>query len=191
MNFRLIKSERLYNGKVFNLIVDQIEYPTGNRAIREVAEHPGGAVIVAMFPDERIILIKQYRYPLDKFLYELPAGKLNPNEDPLACASRELAEETGYHAQRWKKLTAIYTSPGFCTEQLHIFLATDLSPAHGGQTLEEGEQTLKVEVVPLSAAIEMIERGEIVDGKTICGILMAERMVNKDRLRHADGSTTT
>lgn len=179
MDFKLIKSERLYNGKVFNLVVDQIEYPTGNRAIREVAEHPGGAVVLAVFPDDRIILVKQYRYPLDKFLFELPAGKLNPNEDPMVCASRELTEETGYKAQRWKKLTAIYTSPGFCTEQLHIFLATDLSPAHGGQTLEEGEQSLKVEVIPLSSAIEMIERGEIVDGKTICGILMAERMMKK------------
>lgn len=177
MDFKVVKQERLYNGKVFNLIVDQIEYASGNRAIREVAEHPGGAVVLAMFPDERIILVKQFRYPLRKFLYELPAGKLSPNEDPAICAARELAEETGYRAALVKRLAAIYTSPGFCTEQLHIFLATNLSRTSEGQNLEEGEQSLTVEIVPLSRAIEMVEREEIVDGKTICGILLGERFL--------------
>ncbi len=179
MDFKLIKSERLYNGKVFNLVVDQIEYPTGSRAIREVAEHPGGAVVLAAFPDRKIILVKQYRYPLGKFLYELPAGKLGPNEDPQACARRELVEETGYTADTWKQLTAIYTSPGFCTEQLHIFLATELSLAGAGQSLEEGEQSLTVEIVPLPRAVEMIERGEITDSKTISGILLGERVLEQ------------
>jgi len=177
MDFKVVKKERLYNGKVFNLVVDQIEYASGNRAIREVAEHPGGAVVLAMFPDERIILVKQFRYPLGKFLYELPAGKLSPNEDPAICAARELAEETGYKAEHMKRLTAMYTSPGFCTEQLHIFLATTLSRTREGQNLEEGEQSLTVEIVSLSKAIEMIEREEIVDGKTICGIFLGERAV--------------
>jgi ADP-ribose pyrophosphatase len=180
MDFRVVEKKRLYKGKVFNLIVDQIEYPNGRRATREVAEHPGGAVVLAMFPDERIILVRQFRHPLGDFLYELPAGKLDPNEDPAICAARELEEETGYKAKNWKKLTAIYTSPGFCTERLHIFLATDLSRSVAGQRLEEGEQSLTVEVVPLSEAIEMIEREEIVDGKTICGILIAERLLRSD-----------
>jgi ADP-ribose pyrophosphatase len=180
MDFRVVETKRLYNGKVFNLIVDQIEYPNGHRAIREVAEHPGGAVVLAMFPDERIILVKQFRYPLGKFLHELPAGKLDPNEDPAICAARELEEETGYKARNWRKFSAIYTSPGFCTEQLHIFLATDLSRSAEGQKLEEGEQSLMVEIVPLSKAIEMIEHEEIVDGKTICGILIAERLLRNN-----------
>jgi len=181
MDFRVVEKKRLYNGKVFNLVVDQIEYPKGHPAIREIAEHPGGAVALAMFPDERIILVRQFRYPIGKSLLELPAGKLDPNEDPAVCAARELEEETGYKAQNWRKLTAIYTSPGFCTEQLHVFLATDLSRSVTGQKLEEGEQSLTVEIVPLSQAIDMIERQEIVDGKTICGILLAERL-----LRSAD-----
>jgi ADP-ribose pyrophosphatase len=183
MDFRLVKKEKLYNGKVFNLIVDQIEYQSGSRAIREVAEHPGGAVALAMFPDERVILIKQYRYPLGKFLYELPAGKLGPKEDPALCAARELEEETGYKAGKWRKLTAIYTSPGFCTEQLHIFLATALSYSPHGQKLEEGEQSLTVEIVPLPKAMEMIERQEIVDGKTIAGIMLGDRLLSSGKVR--------
>jgi ADP-ribose pyrophosphatase len=180
MDFKVVKNERLYNGKVFNLVVDQIQYSSGSRAIREVAEHPGGAVALAMFPDERIMLVKQFRYPMGKFLYELPAGKLDAGENPAVCAGRELAEETGYTAKNWKKLTAIYTSPGFCTEQLHIFLATELSHSPKGQKLEEGEQSLTVEIVPLSAAIQMIERQEIVDAKTICGILLGDRLLHED-----------
>jgi ADP-ribose pyrophosphatase len=182
MDFKVIKRERLYDGKVFNLVVDQIEYASGSRAVREIAEHPGGAVVLAMFPDRKIILIKQYRYPLGKFLYELPAGKLDPNESPEACAARELAEETGYSARQLKHMTAIYTTPGFCTEELHIFLATSLSLTGRGQDLEEGEHSLTVEIVPLTTGVEMIERGEIVDAKTICGILLAENFLRKGRI---------
>ena len=182
MDLRVVKRERPYAGKVFNLIVDRVEYPSGNRAIREVAEHPGGAVVLALFPNEQIILVKQFRYPLGKILYELPAGRLAQNEEPALCAARELAEETGYRAKEWKRLTAIYTTPGFCTEQLHLFLATELEPTSEGQALEEGEQSLTVEIVPLSKAIEMIEREEIVDGKTICGVLLAERIIQKGKL---------
>jgi ADP-ribose pyrophosphatase len=180
MDFKVVKNEKLYNGKVFNLVVDQIEYSSGSRAIWEVAEHPGGAVALAIFPDERIILVKQFRYPMGKFLYELPAGKLDAGEDPAVCAERELTEETGYMAKNWKKLTAIYTSPGFCTEQLHIFLATELSRSEKGQKLEEGEQSLTVEIVPLSRTIQMIERQEIVDAKTICGVLLGDRLLQRD-----------
>lgn len=179
MNLKLLKRERLYDGKVFNLIVDQVEYPSGNRTVREVAEHPGGAVVLASFSDQKIILVKQHRYPIDKILYELPAGKLKVGEDPQVCAARELIEETGYVASKFQKLTAIYTTPGFCSECLHIFLATDLQPVPDGQNLEEGEQSLTVGILPMKTAIEMIERGEIVDGKTICGILLGERILKK------------
>ncbi len=172
MKLKLLKRKIVYSGKVFNTIVDNVEYESGNRSIREVAEHPGGAVIFAIFPDDKVILIKQHRYPIDKFIYELPAGKLNTNEDPLDCAKRELEEETGYLANDWKKLTAIYTSPGFCTEQLHIFMAQDLFPAKNGRNLEEGELTMTVEILPLQKIVELIENQEIVDGKTICGIMI-------------------
>lgn len=181
MQLKVLQRRRLYEGKVFNLIVDDVEYPSGNRSIREVAEHPGGAVAAALLPDESIILVRQHRYPVDKDLFELPAGKLSPGEDPLHCAARELEEETGYTADSWQRLTAIFTTPGFCTEQLHIYLAVDVRPSARGRTLEEGELTMTVEVVPLQLAMEMIERGEIVDGKTICGIFLAERFLQKQR----------
>ncbi len=178
-NLKILKSEKLHKGKVFNLIVDEIEYPSGNRGVREVAEHPGGAVAVPLLDGHSLILVKQFRYPMKQYLYELPAGKLGPGEDPKVCAARELEEETGYIAGSLKKLTAIYTSPGFCTELLHLFLATDLRRSSSGQKLEEGEEHLTVEVVSLRDAVGMIERGEIVDGKTICGILLAERALKR------------
>ncbi len=179
MKLKLLKRKIVYSGKVFNTIVDNVEYESGNRSIREVAEHPGGAVIFAIFPDEKVILIKQHRYPIDKFIYELPAGKLNTNEDPLDCAKRELEEETGYKANKWQKLTAIYTTPGFCNEQLHIYMAEDLYPAENGRNLEEGELTMTVEILPLQKTIRMIENQEIVDGKTICGIMIGKQIMDK------------
>jgi len=171
-DLQILTSKRVHEGKVFNLIVDEIQYPSGNKGIREVAEHPGGAVAVALFSDRSILLIRQFRYPTREFLYELPAGKLDPGEDPRACAERELREETGYVGAGWEKLTVIYTSPGFCTEKLHIFLTRDPERRDHERTLEEGEQGMTVSRVPLDEAVGMIRRGEIVDAKTICGVLL-------------------
>ncbi|MDI6804696.1 MAG: NUDIX hydrolase [Bacteroidota bacterium] len=179
MNLKLLKRKVIYSGKVFNTIVDDVEYDSGNRSIREVAEHPGGAVIFAIFPDNKVLLIKQHRYPINKFIYELPAGKLDPGEDPLDCAKRELEEETGYKAKKWKKLTAIFTTPGFCSEQLHIFLAQNLHLSTNGRNLEEGELTMTVEILPLQKTVEMIENQEIVDAKSICGIMIGKMVVEK------------
>lgn len=175
----ILSSKRLHDGTVFNLIVDEIRYPSGNKGVREVAEHPGGAVAVALFSDQSILLVHQFRYPTKEFLYELPAGKLDPGEDPGECAERELREETGYRGFQWEKLTAIYTTPGFCTEKLHIYLTIDPERAEHERTLEEGEHGMTVHRVPLNEAIAMIERGEIVDGKTICGILLAHRRITR------------
>jgi ADP-ribose pyrophosphatase len=169
---KTIKTERHYHGRVFDLILEEIEYSSGNRTTREIASHPGGAVVVPLLENGNIIFVRQFRYPHKQFVIELPAGKLEPNEDPLVCAKRELQEETGYHADKIEKLTAIYTTPGFCNETLHIYLATGLSKSEFGQKLEEGELSLTIETIPLTKAIEMIEQGEIVDSKTICGILL-------------------
>ncbi len=177
-NVRTVRSEKLYDGKVFDLRVDEIEYPSGNRGVREVAEHPGGAVIVPMLDQETCLLIRQFRYPVKGFLYELPAGKLDRDEEPERCAARELEEETGYAAGSLTRLTAIYTTPGFCTELLHIFLATGLRLLPSGQRLEEGEN-LTIEKVPMTRALAMIDHGDIVDAKTICGLLLTERLLRK------------
>jgi ADP-ribose pyrophosphatase len=182
---KTLNSERRYTGRVFSLVVDEVEYPSGNRGIREVASHPGGAVVVALFDDDSILLVHQYRYPMKKHLLELPAGKLDTGEDPAVCAARELEEETGYAAGKLEKLLAIYTTPGFCDEQLHLYLATDLRPSHRGQQLEEGEMDLTVQRLPLNEALAMIERGEIIDGKTICGIFLTERRRRSDQMKHS------
>lgn len=168
-----MKSRKLYEGKIFSLIVDEIEYPSGQRAVREVADHPGGAAVVPLLDDGRILFVRQHRYPLQEFVTELPAGKLHPGEDPVSCARRELLEETGYEAETFVSLGAIYTSPGFCTERLHLFLAQGLRRGPG-QHLEAGEESLTVQAVSFEAALDMIRRGEVVDAKTICGILLTK-----------------
>lgn len=182
MKLKLLKRNNPYRGRVFNIIVDDVEYPSGNTSIREVAEHPGGSVILAVFPDESIILVNQHRYPFDSFIWELPAGKLEHGEEPLICAQRELAEETGYTASEWRKLTSIYTTPGFCSEVLHIYMATGLSPLPRGRKLEEGESTMTMKMFPLVDVVKMIEDGELADSKTICGVLLGERLIRKSKV---------
>jgi ADP-ribose pyrophosphatase len=178
MELKRLQRDILYQGKVFNLIVDQVEYPSGNRGIREIAEHPGGAVIVPILDDGRVILVRQLRYPLGRRILELPAGKLNPGEDPALAAGRELIEETGWMAGSLKLLTSMCTTPGFCDEILHLYLATQLLPSPGGHRREEGEFGMIVEMYPLKRAVEMVIHGEIEDGKTIVGLMLAERQLH-------------
>ena len=185
-HIKTLKSEKRYSGKIFSLIVDDVEYLTGRRGVREVAVHPGGAVVVPLLDDGSVLLVHQFRYPIKKDLLELPAGKLDPGEDPQLCATRELEEETGYIAGTVRKLTAIYTSPGFCNEQLHIYLATGLKKSPHGQRLEEGEMDLVVKQFPLSEVVTMIERGEILDGKTICGIMLTAHQLRTGTIQLAD-----
>lgn len=171
MNFDVKKSEILFHGKVFDLRVDQIEYNSGNLGVREVAVHPGGAVVVPVKNDGRIIMIRQYRYPLKKMILELPAGKLEPGEDPFVCAVRELEEETGYKSDNVVKLGMIYTTPGFCTEALHIYMASDLVP--GEHNREEGEYGMEVHEYTMDEIDDLIRSGELSDAKSICGIQMS------------------
>jgi ADP-ribose pyrophosphatase len=180
---KTLRSERRYSGTVFNLVVDEVEYPSGNRGVREVAEHPGGSVVVPLLEDGSVLLVNQFRYPVKKNLFELPAGKLSVGEDPKVCATRELEEETGYSAGTLTKLTAIYTTPGFCNEQLHLYVATGLKKLPEGQRLEEGEMDLTVKAIPIDEVIRMIEDQVIVDGKTICGVFMVERQLRSGSLK--------
>jgi ADP-ribose pyrophosphatase len=171
MNFKVTKSDIVFQGKVFDIKLDQIEYKkTGNKGIREVVLHPGGGVVVPVTSEGKIIFVKQYRYPFDSIIIELPAGKLDKGEDPLKCATRELIEETGYTSSNIKKLGKIFTSPGFCNEVLHIFLAENITP--GNHAREEGEEEMEIIELSLSEAEEKIRNGEIVDAKTIAGIYM-------------------
>jgi ADP-ribose pyrophosphatase len=174
--FKVLKSDFFFRGKVFDLRVDEIEYNSGNSGIREVAVHPGGAVVAALTNDNKIILVKQFRYPLQKFLYELPAGKLDKDEDPQKCALRELKEETGYTASEVVKLGAINTTPGFCTEELHIYFASGLTA--GEHKHEEGEQGMEIFEYSLEEIEDMIFKGDIVDAKTISGIYLAKNYLS-------------
>ncbi len=174
MNFKILKSEVLFRGKVFDLHVDQIEYDSGNKGVRETAVHPGGAVAVAVKDNGKIIFVKQFRYPLQKDIIELPAGKLNKDEDPQDCAVRELEEETGYKAGRVERLGEICTTPGFCTEILHIYFMKDLVP--GNHNREEGELGMEILELTPDEAENKIRSGEIFDAKTICGIHYASQL---------------
>jgi ADP-ribose pyrophosphatase len=181
---KIIRSERIFHGRIIDLTAEEVEEPNGKIRKREIVNHPGGGAVVPLLDNGDVILVNQYRYPLKKYTLELPAGKLEPGEDPIECAKRELSEETGYSAARFEKLTALLTTPGFCDELLHIYLATGLKKTDLGQQLDEGEHTLSVKYMPFPAVIGMIERGEIQDSKTIAGILLAERRLKSDQNRN-------
>ena len=170
MNYTIKKSDVLYKGKVFDLKVDEIEYNSGNKANREVILHPGGAVVVGVTKENKIVMVKQHRYPMNKILIELPAGKLDKDEDPQTCASRELEEETGYRSNKLEKLGSIYTTPGYSSEELHIYVALDL--AEGNHNREEGEKGMEIKEFSLEEIENMVEENKIVDGKTISGIFL-------------------
>jgi ADP-ribose pyrophosphatase len=171
MNFSVLNSKLVFHGKVFDVKIDEITYnESGNNSFRQVAVHPGGAVIVPVKNDGKIVMISQYRYPHNEILLELPAGKLEKGEDPLICATRELNEETGYSSNKIIKLGKIYTTPGFCDETLHIFLAEEL--IEGNHAREEGEEGMEVVELTLDEIELKIKIGEIVDAKSICGITL-------------------
>ncbi len=177
MHFTLLRKEKKYRGNIIDLTIDYLQYPSGREALREIVEHPGGAVAIPFFENNDLLLIRQYRHPFGTAVIELPAGKLEKGEDPFVCARRELREETGYGSDAWTPVTSIMTTPGFCNEMLHLFRADRIYPIAGGQSLEEGEASLTIERVPLSTAVSMIQSREITDAKTIVGILMAAHTI--------------
>jgi len=164
----LLGREEVYRGKIVNLRVDTIQHPSGKSAIREVVQHPGGVTVVALRDSGELLLIRQYRYPLQRFILELPAGKLDSGQSPLDTICRELEEEAGFRADTWDYGCAFYTSPGISDELIHLFIARNLSPVP--QRLEEGEH-ITVEAHSLENCLQLMQSGEIRDGKTILGIL--------------------
>ncbi len=157
----------IYKGKVVVLNVDRVTLPNGATVDLEVIRHPGAAAIVPMKDDKTVILIRQFRHAAGGFIYEIPAGKLNPGEDPRDCAARELEEEIGYRASSFELLTSIFTAPGFADEVIHIYKGTGLTK--GRQELDHDE-VLNVVELPIEKAIAQIQDGTIRDGKTIVGL---------------------
>lgn len=168
MDYKVIKSEKIFSGIVFDVKVDTLEYKSGNGGRREVIHHNGGAVILPITNEGKLVLIKQFRHPLQEVLLEAPAGKLEIGEEPLTCATRELTEETGYSAKKITLLGKISTTPGFCDEILYLYLAQNLTA--GKHNREEGELGMEVFEYRLNEVDEMIKNGEIFDSKTIAAI---------------------
>lgn len=159
--------KNIYKGKVVVLNVDRVTLPNGATVDLEVIRHPGAAAIVPMKDDGTVILIRQFRHAAGGFIYEIPAGKLHPGEDPRDCAARELEEEIGYRASSFELLTSIFTAPGFTDEVIHIYKGTGLTK--GRQKLDHDE-VLNVVELPIEKAIAQIQGGTIRDGKTIVGL---------------------
>jgi len=160
-------SKHIYTGVVVNLNVDTVTLPNGLTVDLDVVRHPGAAAVVPLKDDGTLILIRQFRHAAGGFIYEIPAGKLDPGEDPRVCAARELEEEIGYHAEKLELLSSIFTAPGFTDEVIHIYKATGLTT--GRQQLDRDE-VLEVVEMPLLEAIRMIETGAIRDAKSIVGL---------------------
>lgn len=164
------KSTTHFRGRVIKVTVDEVELPNGRRTGLEVVHHPGGAAVVAIDVQNRVCLLHQYRYVAKGWVWELPAGKLEPDEPPLVTAQRELAEEAGVSAKEWSSLGQVLTSPGVFSEVLHLYLARDLQPATAAL---EPSEVLEVHWVPLPEAEERALNGDIQDAKTVIGILRA------------------
>src|SRR6266498_4785204 len=168
-----LASKRIHSGRVINLDVDAVRFPDGSTGELEIIRHPGAAAVIPFASDPHgadptILLIQQYRYATDGTLIEIPAGRLNPGEDPRVCAQRELLEEVGVKAGRVERLTTIWTTPGFTDERIHLFWAADLT---ADKNAREPDEFIEVVPTPLSQTLALVRGGEICDGKTVAAIL--------------------
>jgi ADP-ribose pyrophosphatase len=176
---KVLSSKVVYQGKVFKVTSDKVKEPNGITATRDVIRHSGSVVVLAVDEtggESRVLLERQYRYAAQSYLWELPAGRIDPGESSLAGARRELIEETGYRAKKWKRVLRFYASPGFLDETMEIFLARELTL---GQAEPEADESIECHLVPLSEAIDMIFLGKINDGKAIAGVLWLAEAIRR------------
>lgn len=162
-----VSSKKIHEGRILTYLLDTVRLPSGRESIREIILHNGGVTIIAQPDPSKIVLIKQFRYAIGKVFWELPAGTLKKNEDPVLAAKRELKEETGYFANKWESLGIIYPLPGYSTEVLYFFKATDLID---DEPELDPDENIEVKILDLKQAWQMIKDGEIRDAKTISGI---------------------
>jgi 8-oxo-dGTP pyrophosphatase MutT (NUDIX family) len=172
------KQTEYFRGRIIRVTTDEVVLPNGQRALLEVVHHPGGAAAVALDGAQRVCLLRQYRYVADGWLWELPAGKLEPNEPPLATAQRELAEEAGVSAQHWHSLGTCLSSPGVFSERLHLFLATDTEQAPA-KVAHERSEVIEVHWVAFGQACAWALDGTIADCKTALGLLRAREAIRR------------
>ncbi len=168
---KVSSSKTIFRGKVFSVTSDRVLEPNGVAAVREVVRHSGSVVVLAIDDTEggpRVLLERQYRYAAREYLWEIPAGRIDGKEKPLAAGKRELKEETGYTARSWRKALFYYPSPGFMDETMTVFLARGLTP---GEAQPEEDERIEYELIPVEKVVKMIFSGEIRDGKTIAAVL--------------------
>ncbi|OEF98469.1 NUDIX domain-containing protein [Desulfuribacillus alkaliarsenatis] len=168
MEEKRLERQQVFAGKILDVYKDTVSLPNGNVATREVVEHAGAVAVLAIDEQGQIVMVRQYRYPMQEVMLEIPAGKLEANEEPLECAKRELEEETGYIAANWEKIFSLYTSPGFANEVIHIFLARDLQYVGCNPDDDEFVEAFKASV---EVTIEDINSGMIRDAKTVSAVL--------------------
>ena len=170
-----ISNQCVYEGNFLHMYQDKIIMPDGKLSVREYVTHPGGVVIIPLLDNGNLVLERQYRYPLHQDFYELPAGKIEHNEDPLASAKRELLEETGYIASEWRYITTLYPCIGYSNEKQMYFLAEGLDLR--GACPDDGEN-IEIFTLSFSEAIEWVRTGKITDSKTVSGLFWAEKLIH-------------
>ena len=171
-----VEQEVKYEGRIIRLRVDKAQLPNGRIATREVVEHNGGVCIAALTEQQDLLFVRQFRYPYQEVVLELPAGKIDKGEEPLACGKRELTEETGASAQQYRSLGRLYPSPGYCGEVIHLFLATGLS---FGRMNPDEDEFLEVERIPLEKAVQRVLDNEVPDAKTQVAVLKTWALLQK------------
>lgn len=167
---KCLRREVVFDGKLLKVRADRVRLPNGSESVREVVAHPGAVAMVPLTDEGKVIFVRQWRYPAGKALLEIPAGTLEPDEEPLACAGRELAEEIGRRPERLEPLGSFFLAPGYSSERIHLFLATGLQPAAAEA---DADETIEVEEIPLAEAVAMAADGRLEDAKSIAGVLLA------------------
>ncbi|WP_017755667.1 NUDIX domain-containing protein [Calidifontibacillus oryziterrae] len=166
---KTISTNEIYNGRIIKVHLEEVELPNGEKSMREIVKHPGAVAIIALTDEKKLLLVRQFRKPLERVIYEIPAGKLEPGEEPLECVKRELAEETGYNSTSIVPVQSFYTSPGFANEIVHVFYTDQLERLDITQQLDDDEFLDAVEVT-LEEAQKLIEEKKIFDAKTIYAV---------------------
>lgn len=177
MNYeeKTISEKHIYKGKIIDLDLVTVELPNGRQATRDIIRHPGASVIVPINEKGEVYMVRQYRKPIGTVTLEVPAGKLDPGEEPYICAKRELKEETGLEARDIRHLVSIHSTPGFSNEVLHLFSATGLSE---GDSCSDEDEFISAEKYPVSELVDMVLNGQVTDAKSVVGILLADKIIS-------------